>query len=74
MGVPVISSQVSYLHPRWRGRWTKSRRLYTAWEALRQHNPAQLITHRFPLHNAAAAYQLLNENAASAIQPILHYD
>lgn len=69
----LISSQVSHLHPRWRGRWTKSRRLHTAWQMLRQHNPARLITHHFSLQDAAAAYQLLDENAAAAVQPILHY-
>ena len=69
----LISSQVSHLHPRWRGRWTKSRRLQTTWQMLRQHDPAQLITHRFALEDAAAAYQLLDQNAAATIQPVLHY-
>jgi 2-desacetyl-2-hydroxyethyl bacteriochlorophyllide A dehydrogenase len=69
----LISSQVSHLHPRWLGRWTKSRRLHTTWQMLHQHDPAPLITHRFPLPDAPAAYQLLNENAATAIQPTLYY-
>jgi 2-desacetyl-2-hydroxyethyl bacteriochlorophyllide A dehydrogenase len=69
----LISSQVSHLHPRWRGRWTKSRRLQTAWQMLRQHDPARLITHRFSLEDAAAAYHLLDKNAPTAVQPILHY-
>ena len=69
----LISSQVSHLHPRWLGRWTKSRRLHTTWQMLRQQNPARLITHRFSLQDAPAAYQLLNENAATVIQPTLYY-
>jgi threonine dehydrogenase-like Zn-dependent dehydrogenase len=69
----LISSQVSHLHPRWRGRWTKDRRLDTAWQMLRQHDPARLITHRFSLEDAAAAYHLLDENPASAVQHVLHY-
>jgi 2-desacetyl-2-hydroxyethyl bacteriochlorophyllide A dehydrogenase len=69
----LMSSQVSHLHPRWRGRWTKARRLHTTWQMLRRHNPALLITHRFSMEDAAAAYQLLDENAAEAIQPALYY-
>lgn len=69
----LISSQVSHLHPRWRGRWTKNRRLHTTWQMLRQHNPAQLITHRFAFEDAAAAYQLLDTDAETAVQPVLHY-
>jgi alcohol dehydrogenase len=70
----LISSQVSHLHPRWRGRWTKSRRLNTTWQMLGQHNPAQLITHRFPFEDAATAYQLLDTEAETAVQPILQYN
>jgi threonine dehydrogenase-like Zn-dependent dehydrogenase len=69
----LISSQVSHLNPRWRGRWTKDRRLHTTWQMLHQHDPSQLITHRFSLEDAAAAYQLLDKNAETAVQPILHY-
>ncbi|MFN2160576.1 MAG: zinc-dependent alcohol dehydrogenase [Candidatus Promineifilaceae bacterium] len=69
----LISSQVSHLHPRWRGRWTNERRLDTAWQMLRQHDPAPLITHRFTLEDAADAYQLLDENAAAAVQLVLSY-
>ncbi len=69
----LISSQVSHLHPRWRGRWDKARRLQTAWSMLARHGPSRLITHRFPLADAAAAYHLLDQRAETAVQPILVY-
>lgn len=70
----LISSQVSHLHPRWRGRWTKGRRLALAWSMLATHNPAPLISHRFPLAEAAAAYELLDSGGKTAVQPVFQYD
>jgi len=70
----LISSQVSHLNPRWRGRWTKSRRLDMAWQLLAQHDPARLISHRFSLADAKAAYELLDHGAETAVQPILVYE
>ena len=49
----LISSQVSTLAPQWTGRWSKARRLQVAWWMLEQVRPAHLITHRFPLAQAA---------------------
>ena len=69
----LISSQVSHLNPRWRGRWTKSRRLDLAWHMLAAHDPAQLISHRFPLAEAEGAYDLLDRGAKTAVQPVLVY-
>jgi 2-desacetyl-2-hydroxyethyl bacteriochlorophyllide A dehydrogenase len=70
----LISSQVSHLNPRWRGRWSKSRRLALAWQMLAQHNPDQLISHRFPFTDAKEAYQLLDLEAGTVVQPILVYE
>ena len=69
----LISSQVSYLNPRWRGRWTKSRRLDLAWDMLGIHHPERLISHRIPFSQAASAYQLLDEKPETAVQPVLVY-
>jgi threonine dehydrogenase-like Zn-dependent dehydrogenase len=69
----LISSQVSALHPRWRGRWDKARRLQTAWSMLAQHDPSRLITHRFPFAESGGAYELLDYGAETAVQPILVY-
>jgi len=69
----LISSQVSRLHPRWHGRFDKNRRLQTAWRMLAQHNPARLITHRFPLNEADKAYHLLDQEGGTAVQVIFTY-
>lgn len=69
----LVSSQVSRLAPRWRGRWTKARRLAVAWESLRRLSPQTLITHRFAVGDAAAAYALLDEQPSEAIQVVLEY-
>ena len=69
----LISSQVSHLAPRWQARWTKARRLAVAWEMLRRHRPERLVTHRFPLSQAAPAYRLLDERPEEAIQILLTY-
>jgi 2-desacetyl-2-hydroxyethyl bacteriochlorophyllide A dehydrogenase len=69
----LISSQVSSIAPELTGRWTKSRLLKVAWEMLQQVKPARLITHRFPLRQAAQAYETLNKNPSETIQVVLEY-
>ena len=71
--IQIISSQVSHLHPRWRGRWDKTRRLQLAWQMLAQHDPSQLITHRFPLAEAPSAYKLIDEQADTAVQVVFSH-
>jgi threonine dehydrogenase-like Zn-dependent dehydrogenase len=70
----LISSQVSTLAPEWTGRWSKARRLQVAWRMLEQVQPAHLITHRFPLTQAAQAYALLDQHPEEAIQVLLTYE
>jgi 2-desacetyl-2-hydroxyethyl bacteriochlorophyllide A dehydrogenase len=70
----LISSQVSTLAPQWTGRWSKARRLQVAWWMLEQVKPAHLITHRFPLAQAARAYALLDQHPEEALQVILTYE
>lgn len=72
--IQIISSQVSHIAPRWNGRWTKSRRLQTAWHMLARIQPERLITHRFPIAQAAQAYQLLDQSPQQAIQVVLTYE
>ena len=69
----LISSQVSRLHPRWHGRFSKTRRLQTAWQMLAHHNPAPLISHRFSLAEADKAYELLDQEGGTAVQVIFVY-
>lgn len=70
----LISSQVSHIAPRWRGRWSKARRLAVAWGMLHKQQPQQLITHRFPLAQAQQAYELIDQRPETAVQIIFTYD
>ena len=72
--IRLISSQVSTISDECKSRWSKSRRLQTTWQMLEQVRPAHLITHRFPLAEAAQAYALLDQRPAEAIQVMLTYD
>jgi 2-desacetyl-2-hydroxyethyl bacteriochlorophyllide A dehydrogenase len=69
----LISSQVSTIAPELSGRWSKLRRYLLAWQMLQETDPVPLITHRFPLAQAAQAYDLLDQNPAEALQVILTY-
>jgi len=71
--IRLVSSQVSSLAPELTGRWNKTRRYQTAWQMLREIKPSRLITHRFPLKEAARAYTLLDRHPGDAIQVILTY-
>ena len=70
----LISSQVSTLAPERSGRWSKARRLQVAWWMLEQVRPAHLITHRFPLTQAAQAYAMLDKHPEETLQVILTYE
>jgi len=67
------SSQVSTIPPELSGRWNKPRLAATTWQMLREIRPARFITHRFPLAQAAQAYQVLDQKPEEAIQVILTY-
>jgi 2-desacetyl-2-hydroxyethyl bacteriochlorophyllide A dehydrogenase len=71
--IRLISSQVSTLAPELSGRWTKARRFGLAWEMIRKVQPAELITQRFPIQQAAQAYALLEQDPGKAIQILLTY-
>ena len=72
--IQLISSQVSTLPPQFSTRWTKKRRIDTAWEMIRKLKPTPLITHQFPLSRAKEAYELLDNNPQEALQVIFTYD
>lgn len=69
----LITSQVSTLAPELSGRWDKARRFATAWAMLRALDPAQLITARHGLGDAAALYHRLHTAPESAIQAVFTY-
>ena len=71
--ISLISSQVSTISPALQGRWNKARRWQMALEMLRKLSPAHLVTHRFSIHEAAGAYQLLDQRPEEAIGIILTY-
>lgn len=71
--VKLIGSQVSTIPPELAGRWSKSRRYHTTWQMLEEVKPARFITHRFPIAQAAQAYELLDQNPEEAIQVIFEY-
>jgi threonine dehydrogenase-like Zn-dependent dehydrogenase len=72
--VRLVSSQVSHIAPRWRGRFDQYRRLNIAWSSLAKLDPSRLITQRFPLGQADQAYRLLDQDPAAAIQIVLTYE
>jgi threonine dehydrogenase-like Zn-dependent dehydrogenase len=71
--VRLIGSQVSSISPELTGRWNKTRRYHTTWEMLEQVKPARFITHRFPLAEAAQAYELIDRHPEEVVQVILSY-
>lgn len=72
--IRLISSQVSTISPEWMGRWTKHRRLQTAWQMLKQLKLSSLITHQFPFSRAVDAYALLDTHPEGSVQIILTYE
>ncbi len=70
----LVSSQVSRIAPELTGRWTKERRLQWALRMLEESQPADLITHRFHISQAAEAYAILHEQPEHAIQVMLTYE
>lgn len=71
--IQLLSSQVSSIAPRFSGRWSKARRLEVAWSLLAGLDAGRLITHRVPIADAAAAYDLLDRRPQEAIQVLLTY-
>ena len=69
----LISSQVSSIAPELTGRWNKTRRYHTTWQSLVEVQPACFITQRFPIAQAAQAYELLDRHPEDVIQVILTY-
>lgn len=72
--VHLLSSQVSFIAPKWRGRFDHARRLDIAWSMLAKHDPTRMITHRFPISQAHQAYQVVDAEPGSTVQVLLTYD
>lgn len=69
----IVSSQVSTLAPHLTGRWTKARRIQSAWRFLADLPVERLVTHRFPVEEAANAYRLIDQQPEQTVQVLLKY-
>jgi len=69
----VVSSQVSTLDPALAPRWDRARRTAVVTELLNELPLNDLITHRFPMDQAAAAYEQLDRRAEQCLQVVLDY-
>ena len=69
----VVSSQVSTLDPTLAPRWDRTRRTALVSALLKELPLNALITHRFPLDEAAAAYELLDGSPGECLQVVLDY-
>ena len=71
--IQLQSSQVSSLNPSLSGRWTKDRRLSKALEWIDRLKPSGLVTHRFSLDDAEAAYQQACDSPGTGGQVLFTY-
>lgn len=73
--VQVLASQIGSAPSRLRARWDVPRLQRTIVDALADGrlDAAALVTHRFSLEDAAAAYQLLDTDTAAALQVVLDF-
>jgi 2-desacetyl-2-hydroxyethyl bacteriochlorophyllide A dehydrogenase len=67
----IVSSQVSHIGAALGARWDRARRADTAWKALRDIDTLPLISHRFSLAEAQAAYELIDRRPAETLQVLL---
>lgn len=71
--IRLLSSQVSTIDPAQRGRWSRERRLQAARRWLDTVDVDALVTHRLPVEQADAAFDLLDSRPNEAIQVLLTY-
>lgn len=69
----LVFSQVSTLAPELTGRWDRARRSQQVWNWLAVVRPSRWITHRFPITQAAQAYQLVDQHPEQCLQVVLTY-
>ena len=67
------SSQVGTIDAALQPRWTHQRRLQLACKLLPQLELNSLISHRFPVEQAAEAFALVDQHADQTVQVLLTY-
>ena len=72
--IRVRSSQVGQLDPALAPRWDRARRTRLVLELLPQLPLPELVSHRIPFEEAAAAYRLVDECPGETVQVVLTYD
>jgi threonine dehydrogenase-like Zn-dependent dehydrogenase len=72
--IRLVSSQVSTVAPHLAGRWDKARRLGLALDWLQRLAPGGLISHTFPLHRAAEAFDLMYTRPEETLQIVLRHE
>jgi 2-desacetyl-2-hydroxyethyl bacteriochlorophyllide A dehydrogenase len=73
--IQLIASQIGSVPNRLRARWDVARLQRTVVDALADGrlNAAQLVTHRYAIEDAAAAYELLDTDPSAALQIVLEF-
>ncbi len=69
----IVSSQVSTIDAALQPRWTHRRRLALACELLPKLELGVLISHRFPIEQAAEAFALVDQHPEQTVQVVLTY-
>ena len=73
--IQLVASQVSSIHPRERGRWSKKRRMSVVVNLLDDLHPGKLISGTYPVEEAPDVYDRLCGTEDSAeLQPVFRYD
>jgi 2-desacetyl-2-hydroxyethyl bacteriochlorophyllide A dehydrogenase len=69
----MFSSSANALDGRFSQRWNIQRRLQLVADVLPSLHPTEIITHRFPVEQAAQAYQLLDQHPEEVLSIVLTY-
>ena len=69
----IVSSQVSTIDAALQPRWSRGRRLALARDLLPRLELKSLVSHRFPIDQAASAYALIDAHPEETVQVVLTY-
>jgi len=72
--ISLTSSQVSTINPPLRGRWDRGRRMALAWERLADLDRGELLTDRYRIDDADAAYEMLSRGADGMLGTLFSYE